>query len=539
MFALGSGQDRRRIKYKRFVFEGDDGSWLPSGKDWACLGGDAAAAPVVAVLRNSPILHMAFRGRDDAVHYKRVDVSDWQPWRSGQLQWDRLGGNVGGVISVVPLAGTGVEICYQDKNGNSFQKVWRNGRWRPQSSWRSLGVKAVTADEFLAHLTETVGSGVSKPQVDREWVRRGQHGMQLVTHVRGNMVEADLSGAELRYVTWKKGKANRAILEKANIQDVFLDHCVLSGAKLSGARMSGSKIEHTWFTNADMSDADLNDCQAKLCHADSGTWHRVQMKRAKLTQVIFDSSELQGTVASDATFSSCGFNKVVCDGATLRRADIRSRIESSSFIEAHLEHATFTGISLKHLDFTQATLANAVFEKVEFKHGNFDDGHLQRARLVDVHFDRVSWRNADFRKATVIRLVFVNGGFVGNPHANFDLIDGTKLRGVSFKDSIISPFGMENADPNKKPGQPESLPSGCQMVMSTADMRYVRGCLLGPGLVLALDLNGPVIDYSRTIFPKLKVDGRTLNNAILTDANLTNVDFSAWPTAVDIGPFLR
>ena len=176
-------------------------------------------------------------------------------------------------------------------------------------------------------------------------------------HLDGrDLIEANLTGADIRHVDFTGANLQRAHLEhawatkarfdKAQLQNASLNHALIENATLKGAKLSDAKFDKAFATGARF------DC------ADDGTC--TELSNASLNQ-----AQLQGASLNHAKLQGASLNQAELQGATLGLALFH--------LGADLRGACLAG----------AQLQGASLEAAQLQGASLDGAQLQGARLFE------------------------------------------------------------------------------------------------------------------------------------------------------------
>jgi uncharacterized protein YjbI with pentapeptide repeats len=171
-----------------------------------------------------------------------------------------------------------------------------------------------------------------------------------------NLIQAALSGANLRKADF--GAAN---LGGANLIQAALGGANLSGANLSNADLTGAHLNPAYLLGANLINANLS--RADLLRADlsDAALFGANLNRANLSDADLGGADLSGANLSLANFSGAYLSKANLSGADLSGANLNR----ATLVETNLEGANLTscsvyGISVWDVNLKEAVQANLV-----------------------------------------------------------------------------------------------------------------------------------------------------------------------------------
>jgi len=247
---------------------------------------------------------------------------------------------------------------------------------------------------------------------------------EVISKLKLNLGNADLSGADLR----------DADLSGADLRDADLNGANLRDADLSGAD----------FRDADLSGADLS--VANLSGADLSV---ANLSGADLSVANLSGTNLSGTNLSVANLSGANLSGANLSGADLRCADL-------SF--ADLSFATLTKAKSFHAKFVCANLNGANLRLIRFSGADFSGAdfigtNLTEARLVSSDLSVADLTGADLSDARLSYSEFYGAN-----------LDGAKLNGAGLNGTKLSGAHKWNEDELGKAILFETeLPEGCNL----------------------------------------------------------------------------
>lgn len=221
----------------------------------------------------------------------------------------------------------------------------------------------------------------------RQWLAGApKAGRQLV------LVNADLSGANLKGATLKKA--------------------VLDGTKLSEAELSGADLSHASLVGADLTSAELA---------------RATMKWANFSEAKLKDAHLFRADLSNAVLSYADLRRAPLFKSNLSRADLRGAdLEGAYLFEAVLSEANLKGANLVKADLREADLRGFYLARAKLRGANLQEANLSGANLVKADLSSTNLRSTNLSRAKLIGTDFKNA------QAEFTI----------FSDSIFEPLSV-------------------------------------------------------------------------------------------------
>ncbi|HEY9275363.1 DUF2169 family type VI secretion system accessory protein [Achromobacter sp.] len=321
--------------------------------------------------------------------------------------------------------------------------------------------------------------------------------MKLEARLKGNrdcrdmnLTGADLSGMDLSGVDFQ-----RAILAGAKLADARLDGCNLTDAVLAGADL----------TRASMRGADMS---------------RANLGRTQCVQTDFTDSRIQDTTWDHANCEECRFAGSAWLLGRLHQTRLRgcdlsgASFEQWATISATFEDCRFHDARLNQCVFMQGTMANADFSRAD----------LQRVSFMDVDFSgRFSLENATLDGCAFAGRVELAGACLRGMQfklgsARGALLDRADLRGAQLAASDFSNCSLREADLSGVTA-PDTHFVRADFTGARLRNANLINSLLGKAILLRADLTGA--NLFRADVAQALIDGSTgLDDAYTQGAKL-------------------
>ncbi|GAA3023426.1 hypothetical protein GCM10010519_60080 [Streptomyces lactacystinicus] len=164
----------------------------------------------------------------------------------------------------------------------------------------------------------------------------------------------DLSGLDLRHLTWEGARLWRADLSGS----------LLSGGDLRRAQLGEARLVETALADVDLDVADLFSADLTRCDLTRASMVDASLRHANLSDAVLLETDLDSVSAHFVTLVGC-----MADRADFRRADLTQAkftgavLTNCSFLHAKLVGAFFTDADLSGSSFTGADLSGAFFTR--------------------------------------------------------------------------------------------------------------------------------------------------------------------------------
>lgn len=166
--------------------------------------------------------------------------------------------------------------------------------------------------------------------------------------VRPDLSETDLSNKNLQL---------------ANLSDTYLFKAIFQDTNLCGSNLSGAFIRNGYFHNSDLSEAVLS--------------------RAYFAESFFLDTNFSGASLSDTSFNRAGL--LFADFSKVHLLP-----QASSFAEANLQEANFSGLDLSKVDFIDANLSRTDLSKANLYQVKFAGAKLVKTNLSNANIERAN-----------------------------------------------------------------------------------------------------------------------------------------------------
>lgn len=183
-----------------------------------------------------------------------------------------------------------------------------------------------------------------------------------------DLVNANLSGLDLRGVNLSGRNLSGAKLFKTDLRGAILQDCNLEGAELSGANLEGANLEAVNARRAGFGMARMKNCSLFRADLESATLTQADLSGANLHCANLNHSRLREASLCDADLSE----------ATLQEADLSMAIiDNSNFSNSDLR-----GARLRML----RGFKSARWIGTDIRDINFAGAYLMRREIVDQNF---------------------------------------------------------------------------------------------------------------------------------------------------------
>jgi uncharacterized protein YjbI with pentapeptide repeats len=263
------------------------------------------------------------------------------------------------------------------KRGVKFWNEWREAVWPmdldPDLSGADLrGANLEGVDFRRTNLTKAllIGANLEKGDfrsADLTGANLHRAVLAFTDLWMGNFSGVDLSEAELR---WAKLQINltQANLTGANLSDAWLNKAVLVEADLSNANLRGASLSRANLSGANLRSADLQG--ARL---DNALLVIANLRGAWLADAILDGATLVQADLTNAILRGASLNDSDLSRANLQRADLQgAKLKNTILWDTDLNGARLAGSELREAMFSKPSLE----EKVGDRHGNATPGGI-------------------------------------------------------------------------------------------------------------------------------------------------------------------
>ena len=211
------------------------------------------------------------------------------------------------------------------------------------------------------------------------------------------LVNADLSGADLKGATLIK-----AILDATNLTEADFSGADLSHASLVGADLSGAELRRTTMKGANFSEANLKDAhlfRADLSHAvlSHANLHRAPLYKSNLSHADLRGADLEGAYLYEAVLSEANMKGANLVKADLREADLRgfylaranmhgANLQEANLSDANLVRADLSGTNLRSTNLSRAKLIGADFTDARAEFTIFSESIFEPLKVAGMNF---------------------------------------------------------------------------------------------------------------------------------------------------------
>ncbi len=170
-----------------------------------------------------------------------------------------------------------------------------------------------------------------------------------------NLIEANLSGADLSEADLWVADLTRADLSGANLTNADLSRADLSRASIIQANLSGACL-----IEANLSGADLNEASLSTANLSGAKLRNTDLSTANLSWADLSVVDLSWANLTNANLSGANFS-----GAHLRNADLSAAdLRNADLSRADLSGANLSGANLTNADLSGATIGYTLFGNV-------------------------------------------------------------------------------------------------------------------------------------------------------------------------------
>ncbi len=183
-----------------------------------------------------------------------------------------------------------------------------------------------------------------------------------------DLVNADLSGRDLRGINLSGRDLRGAKLFKADLRGAILQDCNLEGAELSAANLEGANLEAVIAKRAGFGMAQMKNCSLFRANLEGATLTQADLRMANLNCANLDKSRLREAQLCSADLSE----------ATLLEADLSM---------ANIDHANFNNSDLRGARLRMmCNFKSARWIGTDIRDVNFAGAYLMRREIVDQNF---------------------------------------------------------------------------------------------------------------------------------------------------------
>lgn len=272
-----------------------------------------------------------------------------------------------------------------------------------------------------------------------------------------NLIDAELSAADLRNANLGGAKLTRANLRSVNLQGANLsganlDHAHLHEANLKGANLSGTSLCDAILYEADLKEVNL--CEASLRNANliRASMSRVYAPKTKFNGASLLAASLDNSDLSDADFSGADLRSSDLTGARL----FRSELAESNLLNAQVGNTFFGSLDLSHARRLEDMVHNAPsvigLDTIAKSRGKIHSRFLRGCGLNDWEIEQVKLYNPDLTNDEIVTIQYgiyalratqalqISPLFISYNHADSDFVNKMekqfKIRGIrSWRDT--------------------------------------------------------------------------------------------------------
>ncbi len=183
-----------------------------------------------------------------------------------------------------------------------------------------------------------------------------------------DLVNADLTGRDLRGINLTGRDLRGAKLFKADLRGAILQDCNLDGAELSAANLEGANLEAVNAKRAGFGMAQMKSCSLFRANLEGATLTQADLRMANLNCANLDKSRLREAQLCNADLSE----------ATLIEADLSmANVDNANFNNSDLR-----GARLRMM----CNFKSARWIGTDIRDVNFAGAYLMRREIVDQNF---------------------------------------------------------------------------------------------------------------------------------------------------------
>ncbi|WGJ14131.1 pentapeptide repeat-containing protein [Methylocapsa sp. D3K7] len=262
----------------------------------------------------------------------------------------------------------------------------------------------------------------------------------------------DLTGANLREADVRHVDFSDAILNRANLNDVWaeqtrLDRAQLRDASLRKAQLEGASLHEVQLQGTSLKEAQLQGAQLNGAHLRGA----LNLPEANLRGASLDGAELQGASLEKAQLQGASLREAQLQGASLKDAELQgasldhARLEGTSLENAQLQGASLNGAYLRDaLDLPKAQLQGASLKKAQLQGASLDKAHLQGATLDEAELRGASLHGAELQGAS-LNGAHLQGASLNEAQLQGALLFNAQLQGASLDDAQLQGALLFNA----------------------------------------------------------------------------------------------
>jgi len=267
------------------------------------------------------------------------------------------------------------------------------------------------------------------------------------------LARRDLTGIDLRGLSFAKCDLREALLEGADLSGCDLSGAVLAGAVLVRAELGGARLE-----GADLSGVNLGEAKAEGADLTSVNLRKAVLWKTKCAAARFVAADLRETDLMETLVAGADFSAVEAGGAIFYENDLTgarftgAKLQKTTFFQckgadidfaaACLEQTGFVGVQAEGVSFRGASAASlrvvstSALRGADFSGAKLEGANLRGVDLTGANFEGASADGADFSEA-ILRGARITGvSAIGTRFMRSDLTDAD-LTGTNLMDGLL------------------------------------------------------------------------------------------------------
>jgi uncharacterized protein YjbI with pentapeptide repeats len=276
------------------------------------------------------------------------------------------------------------------------------------------------------------GLDLRRADLTRALLTRARLGGAVLDEAR--LDGASLDAAELGGASLRAASLDGAVLTGARGAGANFDGAVLDGASAAEASLPGASFVKTSLRRADLPRADLTGARFEDAALDGADLSGAVLEGAVLVRSTLIDTWLEGGVrAARARFDGCDLGRLrASEGADLSDASLQGvKARGARFGEARLDRADLSGAELDEADFSRASLVEANLGRCSLRRARFQDASMAGVRLDGSDLYQARLEGADLRRAD-LRGASLFGAEVWRANLEGARLDGADLTGTKL-----------------------------------------------------------------------------------------------------------
>ncbi len=206
--------------------------------------------------------------------------------------------------------------------------------------------------------------------------------LRRATLHRAELADASLTGALFE----------GADISEAHLPDLFVNEGSLAGLRARGAKLDGAVLIRAGLDGADFSGAVLTSAAFIGVTGDGVVFDAAHLDQAVFVQdCVLRGARFAGAICDRANLRGTVLDGAVFDGASLTGTDLSDcSLHGASFDLVRGRGARFTAANLHGAHLTRADLAQAILARADIRAANLNDASLYEADIARVHADEAT-----------------------------------------------------------------------------------------------------------------------------------------------------